>query len=119
MKVVNLDYTECLDRAARLPLNGYFKIYGIPNGGIHAAHLAKVSHPDVTLVETPSEADVFVDDVIDSGRTRKFWTENHLQQKPFFALVDKTNGDFEWKGTWVSFPWERQEVKSGPEENIV
>lgn len=74
------------------------KAYGIPNGGTYVAAL--LGYP----VETPEEADILVDDLIDSGTTRAKWTLDH-PGKPFVALFDKQR---ESGLGWLSFPWERR-----------
>lgn len=113
---VSLSYDELLLRAASLPIAGR-RIYGVPRGGTYAALLAKARHPSAVLVENPEEADCFVDDIVDSGATRRRYQSQF--QMPFYALIDKTNGDSHWQGHWFSFPWERMEGIAGPEENIV
>lgn len=75
------------------------RIWGIPRGGAVVAGLA-AAHCGSILAEGPSEADLIVDDVIDSGRTRK------AHPGPFLALVDKEAEGL--MGTWVTFPWEER-----------
>lgn len=114
--MINLTYEDIWQRVRRLPTYG--KVYGIPNGGLHVVAMLKGCYPDVCPVYFPENADFFVDDIIDSGATSaKF---HHEFNRPFYALVDKTNGDKEWKDKWVSFPWERlsKEDPSGIEQNI-
>lgn len=86
--------------------SGYMgmKCYPIPRGGIPAAY-AIYSREDCpfTIVNTPEEADFFIDDVIDSGATMRRYCDE-FPGKPFFALIDKLNGEHE--GEWVVFPWE-------------
>lgn len=84
--------------------------YAVPRGGIPAA-LAIIKHcPRITLVEdTP--ADIYIDDVIDSGKTRSQYPG------PFYALVNKLEGP-DFPDEWISFPWERAEKADGPQENI-
>jgi GTP cyclohydrolase I len=114
--LINLPYDSCLARARKLPLEG--KVYGVPSGGLHALALAFGSRPYLSVVERPEDADCFVDDVIDSGKTRDYYVGEY--RKPFYALVDKPGEDKDWAfGKWVTFPWERMSNRSGPEENIV
>lgn len=93
------------------------KIYGFPRGGVYAAQaIQSVASFDIILTETPEEADIIVDDIIDSGATKVRCMEKYV--KPFFALVDKLAIHQEWKGIWVSFPWERMNNEDSPVENV-
>lgn len=82
------------------------KIYAIPRGGIPVAYLLlSVTHFD--LVSDPKEADIAVDDIIDSGATQG----RHFKQYGLetFALFNKkVNPEL----GWVVFPWEGSEEKS-------
>jgi GTP cyclohydrolase I len=82
------------------------KVYPIPRGGIPVAY-ALLPYVHSTIVDHPAEADIFVDDLIDSGRTRARFMEAY-PGKEFFALIDKTNAaptPANLAG-WVVFPWE-------------
>ena len=71
------------------------KLYGIPRGGAVVAGLTG------RAVDKWEEADVIVDDILDSGSTKdKAITE---YGKPFWCLVDKKKENI---GEWVVFPWE-------------
>lgn len=96
------------------------KVYGIPRGGVPVAYLlSKYQH--IALVDSPEDADLFVDDIIDSGRTLENWCDS-FPGKAFFALIDKTNpaglcngGDAQdliRSGGWLVFPWEPNEETS-------
>jgi len=93
------------------------RAYPIPRGGIPAALAVKSrwyhcgSEYPFIIVEDPKDATVYIDDIVDSGATRA-----QYHDKPFFALVDKTDADSELG--WVEFPWERMAGEVGPEENI-
>lgn len=90
------------------------KIYGVPRGGIPVAYLLMSFDPNhYTIVEHPSQADLIVDDIIDSGKTKKSFQTNILNI-PFFALVDKELNPDEF---WYVFTWEQTEEKS-IEDNI-
>lgn len=98
------------------PANGIrvapvIKIYGVPRGGIPVTYLLKAQGPNhIVIVDNPLEADIIVDDIIDSGSTRDNFTA--ITNKPFYALIDKiTNPD----GKWYVFPWEE---KAGEEEGV-
>lgn len=83
---------------------GHRKCYPIPRGGVSAAY-AVYSREDCpfVIVNTPEEADFFLDDIIDSGTTMRRYCDE-FPGKPFFALIDKLNGEFQ--DEWVVFPWE-------------
>jgi GTP cyclohydrolase I len=68
------------------------KLYGIPRGGAIVAGLLHRAVPSA------DEADVIVDDIVDSGATR---TRYATLGKPFWALYEKQASD-----GWVVFPWE-------------
>ena len=85
------------------------KVYGVPRGGVHAAYLIG-RYKSIDIVYDPAEAEVIVDDIIDSGATR-----DRFPGKPFFALVDKLNGDGDF---WYVFPWETEDEPEGGEDNI-
>ncbi|MBK9723285.1 MAG: phosphoribosyltransferase, partial [Saprospiraceae bacterium] len=75
------------------------KYYGVPRGGQYIAAL-------LNPVDTPEEADVIIDDLIDSGATMQRYSISH-PDKQFLALIDKR--EKEWAGQWLVFPWEVNE----------
>ena len=92
------------------------KCYPIPRGGVPAAYATY--HPTMcpfVIVNTPEEADFFLDDIIDSGLTMQAYCDDY-PGKMFLALIDKTAG--EYHDAWVVFPWEGS-AEAGIEENIV
>ncbi len=95
-------------------------LYGVPRGGIQAAHLVSerlsVKGVNNILVEDIEEVDVIIDDIIDTGATRKKYDEYTNQ---FYALVDYQGKDKPDKGRWTSFPWERMSNEDAPTQNIV
>jgi GTP cyclohydrolase I len=92
------------------------KVFAIPRGGIPAALAVAGRHGNLQLVDDPAEADLFIDDIIDSGDTMRRWC-NEYPGKPFFALIDKTEKDGEFNGRWVVFPWE-ETAEGSIEDNI-
>lgn len=81
--------------------------YPVPRGGVPAAYRVREFLPALFLVDTPEEADCFIDDLVDSGATQARYAEAY-PAKPFFALFDKrAMGD-----DWLVFPWEGSEDKS-------
>jgi GTP cyclohydrolase I len=83
------------------------KVYGVPRGGMIATtFLSRVSdYKKFIAVELPEFADVILDDIVDSGRTREEY-KNKYPDVPFVALIDKTADSGKWKGVWIQFPWE-------------
>jgi GTP cyclohydrolase I len=73
-------------------------VYGIPKGGMIAAGFLK--HAEIT--GDPSRANVFLDDVKDSGWTESFY-KKQFPGVPFVVLIDKT---IQNKNDWIVFPWE-------------
>lgn len=93
-------------------------LYGVPRGGIPAA-LAVMAH-NVTprkfvLTDTPENADIFVDDIVDTGTTRDAWRKR-FPGKPFAALVD-VQTETRHPG-WIVFPWEGS-VEGSFEDNVI
>lgn len=79
------------------------RAYPVPRGGVPVAYALQSLVP-MLLMETPAEADVFIDDLIDSGSTCERYCDEH-PGIPFFALLDKRT-DEQFKGQWIVFPWE-------------
>lgn len=92
----------------------HIKIYPIPRGGVPIAYALRC-FMQFSLVDNPEDANLFIDDIIDSGDTMKHYCDE-FPGVPFFAIIDKTDGDFE--GSWVVFPWEGT-AEAGIEPNIV
>ena len=65
-------------------------------------------------VDTIQEADVIIDDLIDSGAT---CIQYEKYNKPFVALIDKRK---ELQGEWLVFPWELKEndTEETVEDNV-
>lgn len=91
-------------------------IHGVPRGGIPVALMLKSRLGgiyNVQLVTDAKRADVIVDDIIDSGRTRK----RLLELNPtaiFLSMISRAPED----DTWFVFPWEIGTEENGPEENV-
>jgi GTP cyclohydrolase I len=81
----------------------FARCYPIPRGGVAAAYAVYNSSCPFAIVNTPEEADFFIDDIIDSGETMRRYCDEY-PGKMFFALIDKLNG--EYANEWVVFPWE-------------
>lgn len=89
-------------------------VFAIPRGGIPAAYALLACDPHhYKLVDKANEADLFVDDIIDSGATSERY-ESEFPLVPFFALMDKQGDDKENKN-WIVWPWENA---GGNEEGV-
>jgi len=72
------------------------RVYGVPRGGSVVAGL--LACEGIRVVDTAEEATHIIDDIEDSGRTRRTWEERY-PDKAFMSLVGPTK-------RWVVFPWE-------------
>lgn len=115
---VTLNHEQIRNLAARVAvvLNGYvaqrlrnrpagalLRAYAVPRSGVPAAYALR-QHCEFELVDRPEDADIFIDDLIDSGATCERYCDEH-PGKPFFALIDKRENT-EFHGLWIVFPWE-------------
>lgn len=83
------------------------KFYGVPRGGTIVAGLT--NNPTLKI----EEADIIIDDLIDSGATLERYKKHN---KPFLALFDKRK---ELQKEWLVFPWElKEEGEETVEDNI-
>jgi GTP cyclohydrolase I len=84
------------------------KYYGVPRGGVIVAGLT--GNPTNNI----EEADVIIDDLIDSGKTMERYAKYN---KPFVALIDKRD---ELRDDWLVFPWESKEEDTNEtvEDNV-
>lgn len=123
MGKVSLAWADVASRAARVA-NQIIEVHGkktvlvypVPEGGCFAA-LAIESHVrsfggSLQFVEHWEEAEICLDDVIDSGATRERFAARH-----FYALVNKRQEGL--SSDWVVFPWEKGgDEEEGPTKNI-
>ena len=85
------------------------KIYGVPRGGIPAAYIfmaaLKTRHPDIilTLVDDVKKADIVIDDLVDSGKTREKY---RTYRGPLFLTLFDKQSDHTIHDKWLVFPWE-------------
>lgn len=128
MNKINLNWQQVQSRAIAVaeqtrwtPWLEALALYGIPRGGIYAAQLVSAALAEMNvlnvLLTQPDGADVFIDDIIDTGATRDKYAESY-PGVPFVALVDKLGKDNNLRKQWISFPWERMMNDDGPVENI-
>lgn len=95
------------------------RIYGIPRGGIPVTYLvAALAGANVFIVDDPELADVFIDDIIDSGATMQKYCDQY-PGRAFFALIDKTTDELheKFRKMWIIFPWEG-DSESSIEDNV-
>lgn len=79
------------------------KVYGVRRGGwLIAQMLVFLGLAEAT--DSTEEADIIVDDIIDSGSTRDRWQKHTAPGKPFWAPYDKT---IDPGIPWIVFPWEK------------
>ena len=97
--VVSLSWEDVDDRLERLLPAGTRTVYGIPRGGAIVAGLLRQRG---VRVVGPDEAEVIVDDIIDSGETAGRYAARY--GKPIAVLVNKEREGL--MGVWVEFPWE-------------
>lgn len=88
-------------------------VYPVPRGGIPAMlALFSVDEDDRFCVAmTADDADLIVDDLIDTGETMKRFPVG----KPFFALVDKRS--WSHNEDWIVWPWEGDK-SAGIEDHV-
>ena len=107
---------------------GPLTLFPIPRGGIPAAYLVLKAYeeiyqdsakPPIVLTDDPVQADAYIDDLVDSGKTAERYRQRY-GQKHFYALIHKTaDGASGYKlGEWLVFPWEGSEEKSA-EDSVV
>lgn len=111
MKDGMLTNADCEAAAARVALlitqdpmlrtTARIKLYGIPRGGVPAAYLVvRAMDGRGAITDTPADAHVLIDDIMDSGATRKRWLEAY-PRRPFHVLFNAE------PGRWLVFPWEQ------------
>lgn len=83
--------------------NVALRAYAVPRGGIPVAYLLQ-GLVGFHITSNPADADIFIDDLIDSGSTCERYCDEY-PGKPFFALLDKRT-DEQFRGEWIVFPWE-------------
>jgi GTP cyclohydrolase I len=91
-------------------------LYGVPRGGIPVAYLLAGMVEGARVVDELGEATHVVDDLVDSGATRRQYPDH-----PFIALYGKEripadcSVGFQMGAEWLIFPWE-QTVESSAED---
>lgn len=93
------------DIANALKLAPPGKLWGVPRGGAIVAGLTG------RAVDRLEDADVVVDDIVDSGATRKRYED---AGKKFWALHTKQPGE-----GWVIFPWEHPDPLKDNRDTVI
>ena len=87
------------------------RLWGIPRGGTYVS--AVLAGLGARIAPTPQDADLAVDDIIDSGRTAaRIKAEFGLET---LALYDRASGTFE---EWLVFPWEAGKLELDARDTI-
>ena len=76
----HIKWNEIIDRVKKLDQTK--KYYGVPRGG---QYISAMLNP----VDTPNEADIIIDDLIDSGKTKLDYQKYNL-----FSVLNKIGGMF-------------------------
>ena len=100
MKNINLTWEDIFARINYIKkkhkITPKTKVFGVPkNGMILAGFLGAVNVPN------PEEADIIIDDILDSGSTKKKF-KKMFPKKKFITLFEKDK-----KIDWVNFPFEK------------
>ena len=87
------------------------KVYGIPRGGSVPAvmvveQLHILGYRFAEVVDTAEEALIFIDDLVDSGKTKCEYLAKYTARS-FYPLFVKPPADTDW---WI-FPWERNDER--------
>ena len=89
-------------------------VYGIPRGGNYVAAL--LAGHGIAVADEPGDADLLVDDIIDSGRTANRWLETFGLKT--YALIDREQDGLE-PGLWIEFPWEEGGIERDAADTVV
>jgi len=112
MNKLNLTWQDIYLRLDKITVTNK-RIYGIPRGGAIVAGLLALKDSSIEIVNNPLDADIAIDDIIDSGRTSTKLKKDYGLDT--VALVNKSIESL--LTTWVHFPWEESPEKDS--ESIV
>ena len=100
-KIVELTWKDVLSRInfikKKYDISSKTKIYGVPKNGMVLAGFFGCKN-----VPTPEDADIVIDDILDSGSTKKKYKKLYPKKK-FITLFKKDKNT-----KWVYFPFEKQ-----------
>jgi GTP cyclohydrolase I len=89
------------------------RVFGIPRGGHEVVKMLAYA----TVVDHVSQADIIIDDIVDSGKTRDEWMAK-APGKEFFAIIDKQSDPKDAALGWVIFPWEKERGEDAPHDAV-
>lgn len=89
----------------------------VPRGGVPVAYALKEFMPHLTLTQDAGDADIFIDDILDSGATMERYKAVY-PGRPFFTMLNKGEGG-RYQGQYIVFPWEGSDVEASAEDNII
>ncbi|MFA5652426.1 MAG: GTP cyclohydrolase I FolE [Candidatus Paceibacterota bacterium] len=118
MNKINITWKQVFSKLSQIDFSGSI-VYGIPKGGMILAGFLK--HAKITHL--PDEANIILDDIIDSGKTMDMYQKKYPGKK-YFALIDKINNKEDvilFKNCWIVFPWEKEHPNGEEtvEQNII
>ena len=99
-------------------------IYGIPRGGSYIAYsLSKLLSIPIVDFERISQSTFIVDDIVDSGATRRKYSNNmfgSIHARSYIPPDVLQNLVFcFYEDLWVVYPWEGCDKLSGPEDSVL
>lgn len=92
------------------------KVYGVPRGGRVLVGIAHALNRGIIPVTSPEEADYILDDIIDSGATKRAHAKYDV---PFIAMVDKVGDEMDKSDEWVTFPWEADDPLKDNADTVI
>jgi len=102
MKVTHITWQQITRRITAMKCANHGKrVYGVPRGGTIIAGLMG------NVVDDPKNADIIVDDILDSGTTYKRWKARFPKKK---FIVAFNRNEFP-QNAWIEFPWEVEETQ--------
>ncbi len=104
MKKIYISWDTIFDKLQAIDYSGK-KVYGIPKGGMIAAGFCR----HATIVHKPEQADVIIDDIMESGSTMKKYQDKYSDRE-FYSLFQKSTYGHD---SWLVFPWEADHPAEG------
>jgi GTP cyclohydrolase I len=103
------------------PIN-YTSIYGVPRGGIYLAiQLSQLLNLPIVEKNKIHKATLIVDDLVDSGKTRKKYPDNDfaaLYKKQYTPIFQKRTYISDTINDWIEFFWEKA-INEQPAEDAI
>lgn len=109
---VFISWAEVFERLRPFNSSG-LNVYGVPKGGMIASAFLE----NANVMNCPGDADVILDDIHDTGRTKAIYKKKYPNTE-FHALFTKE--DPKYKGKWFVMPWEADHpTGDSAEDNIL